>query len=1149
MLGTAARRLVLVSTLGALLSLLVACPSGTVQPPTGGSSVFLSISSPPEGQSLSGTVAVAAAGVGGTAEDLTFHLGTLQAAAADDGTAVINTRPLTDGAYTLEARAVVAGREVSDRVDVVVRNDLPDSGVVGPEGGALRSSAGSLAIIPPGALASGATVSVADTTQEEILAQFGVDYNALGVTFLGALTVDTGGVSVELPMSVDLSGWAEAVQPGQQVVMFALAPDADGDGVGELTFAANAQATPDGSVVTRPIPRSEVYGFTEPGGSALRRAATAKPGEIVSVSGRGFNPVAAVSNVARYGPLGAPVAETLVHASIAEPAAFNPLMQVQFAVPAPPAGNEPLRLHNLTTGYRTDPIDLTVGATGTAPAGTWPAFAAQVRTAVTILTAGRSDLATFADAALDLLDAQGPSLAAAMAHNAGVVSSGNHDLLAAMSPGALTALERDLVIRHALLLDAIAVSVPSLAAAAADLATLLVTTAQSSDGTGATASTAVRLQSGDVPCDGTATTPTSADISIGSPVTTGMGSGPPGSCINGDVVGGGGASGSSIDPHRPQASALATTSVRSGSFRPLHGAYIFVNRAGTSERLAPFTAISNAAGFFTVPFVAPGEPFSVHAIDPLTGATASYEGVSAGSNVTTQVQLLLTPGTGPSDAVKADFSITPVADPRFEGTVYFTFDASASTADGAEILEYVWDFGGHVAGGSWMSIVTRGYGRNGTYPVTLTVIDELFRWSTTSQELVIDDLPHDYWGLPPERVDVGPDGTLPDQEAWYGFDISADGRYVTFTTDATNLDSNDVNGSTDVYRKDMATGAVELVSSGASGNSADSDVKMSGDGRFVAFMEHRPGARPAVIRDMVEGTSLEFVNPDGYSSNSVRGLSADGGTLAFVSRTLNVAHSGAYVVDVATEEIVRIGLRLDGETYAIISISGMSADGRYVVFESSDDQLVEDDTNQRSDVFVLDMETGETVRASEASDGTEGDQWSRTWGNRVISDDGRFVTFWSNSSTFLPGGNPGNHAQVFVKDLETGALELVSTSDAGVRGDSASVLGSISGDGRYVAFGSYASNFAPEMDRSDGNCDLSMCMQGFSFVKDRQTGRVMLVTVGLNDALPDDWDQIEPIISADGRYVGFYSWATNLDPNDASDAIKYFRAENPLWAE
>src|SRR5690606_1414968 len=135
---------------------------------------------------------------------------------------------------------------------------------------------------------------------------------------------------------------------------------------------------------------------------------------------------------------------------------------------------------------------------------------------------------------------------------------------------------------------------------------------------------------------------------------------------------------------------------------------------------------------------------------------------------------------------------------------------------------------------------------------------------------------------------------------------------------------------------------------------------------------------------------------------------------------------------------------------------------------------------------------------------------------------------------------------VWVKDMVTGELVMASTSASGVPADDDSVLPVISADGRYVAFGSYASNLAPDADPYDP-CDFSLCPGGFSYVKDLQTGRVVNVTVGMGDTLPDDWDQIEPVISANGRYVSYYSWADNLVPDDGGGTYDYFWLENPLW--
>jgi len=389
-------------SLVAMLVVIMAACAGPTPPP--GGNAGLEISYPLPGQSFAGTVAVAARGVGGAVSDLNFTLGSLGTAATSDDTAYLDTRGLADGDYQLIATGTVAGVKVQDSIGVQVLNDVPATGNVGAAGGSLKTSDGSFATLPPGALATATTVTVSDTTQDDILAEFGVDYEALGVTFLGALTVDTGGAEVALPVAVDLAGWANAVQPGQAVVMFALAPDADGDGIGELTLAANAAATPQGSVITQPVPRSTVYGFA-PNSSALSASArgattsltpqqstSARPGQILTVRGRGFNPVSPQSNVVRYGSPSAPSAEALTFAAIVEPDPFDPLQEISFAVPALGA-DVSAYLHNLSTGYRTDPLTVGIGTLGSGSTAAWQSFVEQVDVAATALNSTRPDLA------------------------------------------------------------------------------------------------------------------------------------------------------------------------------------------------------------------------------------------------------------------------------------------------------------------------------------------------------------------------------------------------------------------------------------------------------------------------------------------------------------------------------------------------------------------------------------------------------------------------------------------------------------------------------------------------------------------------------------------------------------------------------------
>src|SRR5690554_5446855 len=123
---------------------LVACGGQT--PPTG-NGAGLSIGHPVDGQVVAGTFGTIAAGYGGQAVNVTYEIGGLTADADADGIAYVDSRALPDGEHVLRATAVVGGVAVSDEVAVVVRNELPSSGVVGADGGALKSEGGSIASI------------------------------------------------------------------------------------------------------------------------------------------------------------------------------------------------------------------------------------------------------------------------------------------------------------------------------------------------------------------------------------------------------------------------------------------------------------------------------------------------------------------------------------------------------------------------------------------------------------------------------------------------------------------------------------------------------------------------------------------------------------------------------------------------------------------------------------------------------------------------------------------------------------------------------------------------------------------------------------------------------------------------------------------
>nr|MDJ0954993.1 S-layer homology domain-containing protein [Acidimicrobiia bacterium] len=214
------------------------------------------------------------------------------------------------------------------------------------------------------------------------------------------------------------------------------------------------------------------------------------------------------------------------------------------------------------------------------------------------------------------------------------------------------------------------------------------------------------------------------------------------------------------------------------------------------------------------------------------------------------------------------------------------------------------------------------------------------------------------------------------------------------------------------------------------------------------------------------------------------------------------------------------------------SAPAISGDGRYVAFESHASNLVARDTNDERDIFVHDRVLGLTERVSVSSNGV---QSINTSGNPVLSGDGRYVAFDSWSPNLVPGDtNYGN--DVFVHDRVLGSTERVSVSSDGAQGDDQSASPSISDDGRYVAFDSWASTLVEgDIFLGDDGIDV--------FVHDRVLGLTERVSVA-SDGAPGDRSSLYPSISDDGRYVAFYSSASNLvadDTNDVGDVFVHDR--------
>ena len=341
-----------------------------------------------------------------------------------------------------------------------------------------------------------------------------------------------------------------------------------------------------------------------------------------------------------------------------------------------------------------------------------------------------------------------------------------------------------------------------------------------------------------------------------------------------------------------------------------------------------------------------------------------------------------------------------------------------------------------------------------------------------------------------------------------------------------------------VFSEEVLAGETTLVSVSSDGVQIHGhDPSISADGRYVAFISYAnppdPNKNNVSIHDRQTGeTTLVSVSSDGVQGNGIcrySSISADGRYVAFDSSANNLVDgingaSNVFVHDRLTGETTLVSASFDGvkSNGSLSGYPSISADGRYVAF-SSDDNLVSNDTNGKMDVFVHDRQTGDITLISVSSDGVQGN------GNchaPSISADGRYVAFYSYADNLVSNYTNGSYSDVFVHDRQTGETTLVSVSSYGVQGtNGGSGDPCISADGRYVAFLSNANNLVP--DDTNGELDV--------FVHDRQTGETTIVSVSSYGVQGNNYSRKYPRISADGRYVAFGSYANNLVPNDTND--------------
>ncbi len=408
------------------------------------------------------------------------------------------------------------------------------------------------------------------------------------------------------------------------------------------------------------------------------------------------------------------------------------------------------------------------------------------------------------------------------------------------------------------------------------------------------------------------------------------------------------------------------------------------------------------------------------------------------------------------------------------------------------------------------------------------------------------------------RVSVSSEGVQGDADS-LGPSISADGRYVSFYSRSTNLDLWDRNGEFDVFVHDRQSGETSRVSVsswGAGGGDESITPSISADGNYVAFSSWAPtlvsgdtnGKHDIFVHDRQTGeTTRVSVSSGGVQGNedsALPSISADGRYVSFISAASNLVSN-----DNNAKNDVFVHDRLTGET-SIVSVSSggnqgngnsffpsTSPDGRYVVFYSDASNLVSEDTNGRRDVFVHELYTGETARVSLSSEGIQGDQDS-SGRFSIISADNRYVVFNSASSNLVVGDS-NNASDIFVHDRNTGKTTLVSVSYEGFQGNSSSVGPSISADGRFVAFSSYASNLVSGDDNNTWDV----------FVHDRGVLPdlpVNITDMEINQALGVQKDGEQNYVAGKSTVIRvFLDAKVNVDPLTQRVVVSAFNITDP----
>jgi hypothetical protein len=355
-------------------------------------------------------------------------------------------------------------------------------------------------------------------------------------------------------------------------------------------------------------------------------------------------------------------------------------------------------------------------------------------------------------------------------------------------------------------------------------------------------------------------------------------------------------------------------------------------------------------------------------------------------------------------------------------------------------------------------------GQEGTQMSFLSAISgngQIVAYSSDAGNLVTNDtngvtdvFVHDRTTGLTERVSIDSSG-IEGNGGSYSPSISQNGNIVAFKSAASNLIPNDTNNEEDIFVHNRTTGIttrVSVDSQGIEGNFGSTSVSwgisISSNGRYVAFAS---GSTNLVLGDTNETDDIFFHDRE-------------------------------------TGQTTRVSMNSLGEDTNGGSLSPkISGDGQFIVFLSEASNLVPSDTNSLRDTFVHNRLTGTTTRVSVNSQGEEANgESSRDLQPPHISADGRYVVFDSRATNFSQGIIPGGDYS-YVHDRHTGMTSLVGINNEGQPANDQSALAAISADGRFISFLSRGTNLVPFPLLKEGNLFLRDQVNNATFLANLNT--------------------------------------------------------------